>query len=401
MSWETVKLAEVTLINPRSPQLSDETEVSFVAMAAVSDLTQRVETEELRTFLEVKKGYTPFSRGDLLLAKITPCFENGKLAIADIEYEFGFGSTEFHVLRPDQSRLDTRYLYHFLRQKRILIEGEKKMTGSAGQRRVPKTFLELLEIPLPSLPIQKRIAAVLDEVDALRQKRERVIDKLEELRAASYLRLARQYESQSELVKVSELINPAKGGMRTGPFGSQLLHSEFVDDPTGIMVLGIDNAVKNRFQYAAQRYITPEKYAALKRYTVFPGDVLVTIMGTCGRVAIVPDDIPLAINTKHLCAMTLNERCLPAYLHAVLTYDPSVLHQMGASARGAIMDGLNMGIISGLQFRVPPLNVQKELQATFTEIDSLVNTALAAKQQESQLLHSLQTRAFASELSLR
>lgn len=189
--------------------------------------------------------------------------------------------------------------------------------------------------------------------------------------------------------------------MRTGPFGSQLLHSEFVDDPDGIMVLGIDNAVKNRFRYTGDRYITPEKYEGLRRYTVHPGDVLVTIMGTCGRVAIVPSDIPTAINTKHLCAMTLNERCLPEYLHATLTYNHSVLRQMGASARGAIMDGLNMSIISGLQFDLPDISAQRKLQEVFADIDSLTNKALHAREIEDTLLSSIQTRAFNGELNLR
>ncbi len=137
---------------------------SFVPMANVSRGGIRaITTEESRQVGELLKGFTPFVDRDVLVAKITPCFENGKIAHARISKRQGFGSTEFHVIRPASQRLDDRYLFHFLRQPRIRIEGERRMTGSAGQRRVPKAYLESLEIPMPPIAEQRRIAAILDK----------------------------------------------------------------------------------------------------------------------------------------------------------------------------------------------------------------------------------------------
>ena len=115
---ERIALGEVAEINPPMPPeaVNDpQMNVSFVGMSGVSEVTASVLSHEVRTAAECRKGYTAFQRGDVLVAKITPCFENGKIVIADIPHAVGFGSTEFHVIRPTPDKLDTRFLFHFLR----------------------------------------------------------------------------------------------------------------------------------------------------------------------------------------------------------------------------------------------------------------------------------------------
>ena len=109
MKWPVETIGEVAQVNPRLAAAdrpgSDET-VSFVPMAAVSEETLRISAQAERPFSEVARGYTPFKRGDVLVAKITPSFENGKMALADnLAHELGFGTTEFHVFRPSSTRL--------------------------------------------------------------------------------------------------------------------------------------------------------------------------------------------------------------------------------------------------------------------------------------------------------
>ena len=156
-------------------------------MAAVDADSVTAVDRETRSYSEVSKGYTPFIDGDVLVAKITPCFENGKIAQARLSRRYGFGSTEFHVVRPRSDRVDARYLVHFLRQERIRKQGESRMTGSAGQRRVPEHFLAGLTIPLPPLPEQRRIAEILDKADALRAKRRAALAQLDTLTQSIFL----------------------------------------------------------------------------------------------------------------------------------------------------------------------------------------------------------------------
>jgi len=186
-----VTLGTIAQINPglnTSSGHADE-DVDFLPMSAVEAASSTAMATETRPLSEVRKGYTSFADGDVLLAKITPCFENGKIAQVRTNCRFGFGSTEFHVLRANAAKLDARYLVHFLRRDQVRIDGERKMTGSAGQRRVPKHFLESLSIPLPPTTEQRRIAAILDQADALRAKRREALAQLDSLTQSIFIEM--------------------------------------------------------------------------------------------------------------------------------------------------------------------------------------------------------------------
>ncbi len=388
-----VKLENVAEINPRAPKhIADDDDVAFVPMSAVSEDGSLGE-HRTRTYAEVKKGYTYFERGDVLVARITPCFENGKAALVDNLVEpIGFGSTEFHVLRPGPE-LHGKYLFYMLWNEKFRTVATGGMTGSAGQKRVPAELLRRTEIRLPPLDEQRRIAAILDNADALRQKRKRAIALLDSLTQSIFLEM---FGSQDEGWPTAT-IGEVGSNIRTGPFGSQLLHSEFVDQ--GIAVLGIDNVVQNTFGWAKPRFITEKKYSSLKRYKVHPGDVLITIMGTIGRCAVVPDDVVDAINTKHLCCITPDTgRVLSDYLRATFLGHPDVLRQLGAQSKGAIMDGLNMGTIKGLQIPIPPLALQQRFSGAIAAISATLNSATELQRAAEALFSSLQHRAFSGQL---
>ena len=162
---KTVRLSEAAEINPKVNRalLDDDYDVSFVPMAAVGAATGQMGATTIRKFKEVKKGYTYFRDGDVLFAKVTPCMENGKMVIAKhLRNGIGFGSTEFHVLRPTAD-VDVSYLYHFVSSETYRKEAAQHMTGAVGLRRVPTAFLENSEIPLPPIAEQKKLVAEIEK----------------------------------------------------------------------------------------------------------------------------------------------------------------------------------------------------------------------------------------------
>ena len=166
--WGLKKLGDCCEINPSKNQdtrIDDDLRVSFIPMSAVSD-NGEIRLLEVKPYSEVKKGFTYFAEDDVLFAKITPCMENGKGTIAKNLYnKMGFGSTEFHVLRPIKNISNSYWLYMVTMFKIFRINAAANMTGSAGQRRVPATFLENFKISVPPIDLQNEFASFVEQTN--------------------------------------------------------------------------------------------------------------------------------------------------------------------------------------------------------------------------------------------
>ena len=173
--WGLVALGESCDINPPKNQdnrLVKDLIVSFVPMSAVSE-TGDINTSAIRKYDEVKTGFTYFSENDVLFAKITPCMENGKGAIAKGLYNgVGFGSTEFHILRPIAGKSNPYWVYVLTMFPEFRTDAANNMTGSAGQRRVPVSFLENYQVSVPPLDLQEKFADFVHQVDKSKVARE-------------------------------------------------------------------------------------------------------------------------------------------------------------------------------------------------------------------------------------
>ena len=185
----SMRLSDICEINPKAEVLDDNTLISFVAMSDVSE-DGKIKADTLRPYSEVKKGFTCFKEGDVLFAKITPCMENGKGALStDLKNGVGFGSTEFHVLRPDPTLAFGQWLYYLTAWSGFRKNAEKHMTGSAGQKRVPKSFLEKYEVHIPTIEDQKHQALQLNRIRKIIDARKQQLTALDGLIKARFVEM--------------------------------------------------------------------------------------------------------------------------------------------------------------------------------------------------------------------
>lgn len=307
-------------------------------------------------------------------------------------------STDVFVLAPKSKNISAKYVSFFLAAKKELLE---KGFKGAGLKHLSRGYVEKLDVRLPvdgkGVPDraeQTRIVAILEEAETLKKKRAEADMKMEELVPALFDKVFGRKKSIWPKTKISEIVK-GKGAIRTGPFGSALHHSEFTE--TGIPVLAIDNVSSNKFKRNELRNLPPEKYSKFKQFRVYPSDVLVTIMGTVGRVCVAPDNLPESMSTKHLCVITPDTTKInPQFLRAELLFDADVRHQTRNVAKGAIMEGWNSTIIKNLKISIPPIDLQNKFAEAVKEIEEQKEKQNLAGEKTDELFASLLGKYFPS-----
>ena len=183
--WGLVPLGSTCNINPKKSldsRLVSGAMVSFVPMPAVTEHGE-IDATAIKEYDEVKTGFTYFAENDVLFAKITPCMENGKGAVAKgLHNGIGFGSTEFHVLRPISGKTDPYWIYTLTAFSQFRMDAASNMTGSAGQRRVPASFLENYRVSLPPIALQEQFAAFVEQTDKSKLAVQKGLQELEILK---------------------------------------------------------------------------------------------------------------------------------------------------------------------------------------------------------------------------
>lgn len=335
-----------------------------------------------------------FKKGTLLFAMYGSI---GKVAIAGVDT--AANQAILGIYPKNVKELFLKYLIFWFKENKSKMVNQ----GRGGiLQNLSATIVRNQKVELPVYEVQIKIAQVLTQAEKLIAQRKESIALLDEYLKSTFLEM---FYANSETkiwneVRFEELAKDKKSSMRSGPFGSSLLHGEFTE--TGdVKVLGIDNVVTNRFTWKKSRYITNEKFKELKRYRVYPSDVLISIMATLGRTAVVPKDIPICINSKHLAAITLNQEIANPYFIAYAFHShPDIVSQLIIHRKGAIMDGLNLTIIKGIKLKRPPIELQNKFGDAFEKTEALKSRYEHSLRELEQLFGSLSQRAFKGELDL-
>lgn len=400
-TWTAAKLSDICQINPRGKSgLKEDDEVSFVPMAAVSEFSGTIVGAETRPLREVQKGFTPFQDGDVLFAKITPCMENGKAAIArNLVNQRGYGSTEFHVMRPSALVL-ADWIFAIIRTPEFRRAASSSFQGAVGQQRVTASFLERFRIPLPPLSEQQRIVEILQEAEAIRHLRAEAEAKTAKLTPSMFRGLFGEIGSNTNIwpiVPISHFVESFQGGKSlTG------IETDF--DATRPRVLKI-SAVTSGVLNPRESKALPSSYEPPEDHFVKPGDLLITRANTAelvGATALIGKECPsnLVLPDKIWRFIWKGDfQGTPEFVWA-LFQEQATRQALGniASGTGGSMKNISMKKLMQMRVIWPP----KELQETFSE--ALREAALLCNATEGDkasliLQSSLSAHAFSGKLT--
>ncbi len=407
--WEEVPLSMLCIFNPRHNSSEDrKQEISFVPMPAVSDTGGRIEDHGTKVLGDVWKGYTHFQEGDVIFAKITPCMENGKIAVArGLHGGIACGSTEFHVLRPFTG-VNAKYLWYFLRQRDFRIEAERHMTGAVGQRRVPKAYLEKYIIPLPPANEQCRIVTKLDSLfEHTRRAREELshIPRLIENYKKTILEAAFRGDLTKDWRGTKELVGWHKKPL-SKLLAEPLANGRSVPDGNGFPVLRL-TALRNQILDLSERKLGNWDRSQAARYIVQSGDFFVS-RGN-GSLDLVARGSYIEAVDEEVAFPDTMIRIRPD--HAKI-YTPLLYHQwsdVGVRSQIVSMAKTTAGIykvsqsdLNRVQLIVPPLEEQRKIVRRVEETLNWLDAVGVEQRQATYLLDHLDqanlAKAFHGEL---
>lgn len=379
--WTCVPLSQVAEVNPKRP-ITKGAIAPFVEMAAVRVDLPHVDYISEREFTG---SGSKFQNGDTLFARITPCAENGKTAYVDSlpPHVSGHGSTEFIVLGPRPGMSDGRFLYYLAKSDLVRSYAIGQMEGTSGRQRVPARVFDELILPIPPLPEQKKIAAILGSMDDAIQATQAVIDQTRKVKAGLLQQLLTRGLNNPPLVETDFGPRPSHWMVLT--LGDVVEESRYgtsakcESTPAGMPVLRIPNVVSGKVNFDDLKFTRLED-AEISRLRLLPGDILVVRTNGnpeyVGRAAVVPEHEGTLLYASYLIRLRLNgSRAVPKYIGAVLS-DAQTRRFLGKTARTSAGNfNVNGTELASIPLALPPLEEQESIVEVLEVVNRQVNEA--------------------------
>ncbi len=333
-----------------------------------------------------------FEPGTLLFAMYGSV---GKTAIAGIRV-----STNQAILGitiNDEKKLYMRYLRHWLSSQQSSFEKDAR---GVAQKNLSAGYVRDLQIPLPPLEEQKRIAAILDKADAIRRKRQQAIDLTNQLLRSVFLDMFGDPVTNPKGFEVrclKDLYINEKDGTKCGPFGSALKKEEY--KVSGVPVWNMDNiSMAGKFVPPAKLWIDEAKYQQLESYSATNGDILISRAGTVGKMCVLNSEYEHSIISTNLIRLRLGKDLLPIYFVSLMNFCKGRVGRLKTGPDGAFTH-MNTGILDKLHFPYPPIELQKNYEKYVETINEKLNRQIHNLDVIENLFSSLTQSAFRGELS--
>lgn len=379
-----------TLVDEKSKasKLANTGQVWNLNLDQIESNTGRILAKQMVSIEKLGSSTYPFKTGTVLYSKLRPYLN--KVVIADAD---GIATTELVPLRCNPEKLLPQYLAYFLRSQEFLQFANIVVAGAKMPRMVMSEFWNY-EIPLPPLPEQRRIAAILDQADALRAKRREALAQLDSLTQSIFIEMF-----GDPILNPKNLPLKRLGDVTTFENGDRSSNYPSGDDvqESGILFLSTKNIRNHRLDLTSTSFITEEKFKSLSRGKARKGDVFITLRGTLGSCCIFDSQYNTAFINAQMMIIRAKDDLCPEYLHALLTSSQfqSLFSTIG---QGAAVPQLTATQLSQLVIPIPPIAAQNNFVAKI----KLIST-LEQKQKEHMfglvsLFNSLQHRAFRGEL---
>ena len=387
---KTIKLGELCDINPKDALPDKGTLVSFIPMQRVSE-TGQVDATETRQSEEVTKGFSSFREGDILMAKITPCMENGKGGIAKgLCNGIGYGSTEFHVIRPTSPLVRTEWIYYYTTYPRFRKLCEQNMTGSAGQKRVPKSYLLGCPIPVPNLNTQDKVIHSLRSLRSIIEHRRAQLAKLDELVKCRFVEMFGDCRSNPKQWGTKKLDEIASVGSSKRVFVEELIDGG-IPFYRGTEV----GALAEGQNITPELFISESHYRELCKASGKPvkGDLLMPSICPDGRIWIVDSDSPFYFKDgRVLWVHDIHENFNPIFLQYSLK--DRIISDYASIASGTTFAELKIFTLKSCKIFDVPLPLQDSFAIFVRHIDKLRISVQAALEKAQTLFDSLMQEYF-------